>query len=407
MNRPNKLHLGQFPTPMHRLDNMSRVLGRNIYIKRDDMTGVSTGGNKVRKLEYLLYDAKEKGADYVLTTGGAQSNHAMLTAACCNKIGIKAILVLKQRGVQGRVGNLLINELLGADVRFVDSDSYDDVYKEMDRIADELRAAGHNPYLVPVGGSVPLGSIADVSVVMSPQTITRYNQSRQVTISGDAADGDTNAMAKSIRAILAGYTLPGGYTAELAGGYTEMMENFSDLGLALIVSFGLVYFVLASQFESFVMPVIIMMILPIAFAGALFALPLIGKDLSMISLVSLIMLAGTVVNASIVLVDYIKQRRDRGETREEAILHACPLRIRPVLMTTLTTILALVPTALGMTGKMNEMMSDMGTTMIAGMLVSTVITLLFTPVYYCVIDDLTHRRERRKAKKLAAAQSEP
>ena len=210
-----------------------------------------------------------------------------------------------------------------------------------------------------------------------------------------------------IRAILAGYTLPGGYTAELAGGYTEMMENFSDLGLALIVSVGLVYFVLASQFESFVMPVIIMMILPIAFAGALFALPLTGKDLSMISLVSLIMLAGTVVNASIVLVDYIKQRRDRGETREEAILHACPLRIRPVLMTTLTTILALVPTALGMTGKMNEMMSDMGTTMIAGMLVSTVITLLFTPVYYCVIDDLTHRRERRKAKKLAAAQSKP
>ena len=181
----------------------------------------------------------------------------------------------------------------------------------------------------------------------------------------------------------------------------------SDLGLALIVSVGLVYFVLASQFESFVMPVIIMMILPIAFAGALFALPLTGKDLSMISLVSLIMLAGTVVNASIVLVDYIKQRRDRGETREEAILHACPLRIRPVLMTTLTTILALVPTALGMTGKMNEMMSDMGTTMIAGMLVSTVITLLFTPVYYCVIDDLTHRRERRKAKKLAAAQSKP
>ena len=275
------------------------------------------------------------------------------------------------------------------------------------RAEESLDALRSMAISTPTGGSVPLGSIADVSVVMSPQTITRYNQSRQVTISGDAADGDTSAMAKSIRAILAGYTLPGGYTAELAGGYTEMMENFSDLGLALIVSVGLVYFVLASQFESFVMPVIIMMILPIAFAGALFALPLTGKDLSMISLVSLIMLAGTVVNASIVLVDYIKQRRDRGEAREEAILHACPLRIRPVLMTTLTTILALVPTALGMTGKMNEMMSDMGTTMIAGMLVSTVITLLFTPVYYCVIDDLTHHRERRKAQKPAAAQSKP
>ena len=157
-----KLNLGQFPTPMYRLDNMSRTLGRSIYIKRDDMTGVSTGGNKVRKLEYLLYDAKEKGADVVLTAGGAQSNHAMLTAACCNRIGLKSILVLKKRGVQGRVGNLLLNELLGADVRFVDSDSYDDVYAEMDRIADELKKQGHTPYLVPVGGSVPLGTLGYV-----------------------------------------------------------------------------------------------------------------------------------------------------------------------------------------------------------------------------------------------------
>ena len=162
MNRPNKLHLGQFPTPVHRLDNMSRVLGRNIYIKRDDMTGVSTGGNKVRKLEYLLYDAKEKGADYVLTTGGAQSNHAMLTAACCDRLGLGSVLVLKKRGVWQKLGNQIINDLLGADVRFVDTDSYDDVYKEMDRIADELRAAGHNPYLVPVGGSVPLGTVGYV-----------------------------------------------------------------------------------------------------------------------------------------------------------------------------------------------------------------------------------------------------
>ena len=110
------------------------------------------------------------------------------------------------------------------------------------------------------------------------------------------------------------------------------------------------------------------------------------------------MLAGTVVNASIVLVDYIKQRRDRGETRGEAILHACPLRIRPVLMTTLTTILALVPTALGMTGKMNEMMSDMGITMISGMVISTIVTLLFTPVFYSVIDDLPKHFHRKNKK---------
>ena len=281
----------------------------------------------------------------------------------------------------------------------VDSKEIDVVVRGDGRAEQSLDALRSMAISTPMGGSVPLGSIAEVSVVMSPQTITRYNQSRQVSISGATVSGDTSAMAKSIQSILDSYTLPSGYTAEISGGYTEMMNNFSDLGLALIVSIGLVYFVLASQFESFLMPIIIMMILPIAFSGALFALPLTGKDLSMISLVSLIMLAGTVVNASIVLVDYIKQRRDRGETREDAILHACPLRIRPVLMTTLTTILALVPTALGMTGKMNEMMSDMGTTMISGMLISTVITLLFTPVYYCVIDDLTHRGGRKKQKK--------
>ena len=135
-----------------------------------------------------------------------------------------------------------------------------------------------------------------------------------------------------------------------------------------------------------------MMILPVAFSGALFALPLTGRDLSMISMVALIMLAGTVVNASIILIDYIKQRRDRGEDRTTAILNACPLRIRPVLMTTLTTILAILPLALGV-GQSNEMMSDMGVTMVSGMLISTVVTLVFTPVYYCVIDNLGKKKK--------------
>ena len=108
------------------------------------------------------------------------------------------------------------------------------------------------------------------------------------------------------------------------------------------------------------------------------------------------MLAGTVVNASIILVDYIRQRRERGESREEAILHACPLRIRPVLMTTLTTILALIPMALGMSEGAAEMMSDMSITMMSGMTISTIITLVFTPVYYSVIDNLSSLFRRKK-----------
>lgn len=245
------------------------------------------------------------------------------------------------------------------------------------------------------GGYVPLSSVADVRIEMAPQSITRDNQSRQVTVTGDTRSGNTTAITAEINAILDGYAMPEGYTAEITGSYSQMMESFSDLLLALLVALGLVYFILASQFESFLMPVIIMMILPVAFAGALFALPLTGRDMSMISLVAIIMLAGTVVNSSIILVDYIKQRRERGESREEAILHACPLRIRPVMMTTLTTILAMVPMALGI-GDTNEMMSDMGVVMISGMVISTIITLLFTPVYYSVIDQLSHIFRRRK-----------
>jgi len=245
------------------------------------------------------------------------------------------------------------------------------------------------------GGSVPLSSVAEVTVERAPQSISRSNQSRQVTVTGNTISGDTTAITQQVNEILAGYAMPEGYTAAITGSYTDMMESFGDLLLALAVALGLVYFVLAAQFESFAMPIMVMLILPVAFTGALFALPLTGRDLSMISLVAIIMLAGTVVNSSIILVEYIKIRRAMGESREEAILHACPLRVRPIMMTTLTTVLAMVPMALGI-GETNEMMSDMGITMISGMVISTVITLVFTPVYYSVIDNMSHMFGKKK-----------
>ena len=107
-----KVDLGIFPTPIHRLNNISRLLGTNVWIKRDDLTGIGLGGNKVRKLRYLLADAKAKGAEVVFTTGGAQSNHAMLTAAACLQLGLKPILILKERGVTARKGNQLLEYLM-------------------------------------------------------------------------------------------------------------------------------------------------------------------------------------------------------------------------------------------------------------------------------------------------------
>ncbi len=155
----SRLSLGIFPTPVQKLENISRELGTNVYVKRDDLTGIGLGGNKVRKLEFLLADAKAKGAEIVFTTGGAQSNHAMLTAACALKLGMKPILILKKRGVTACLGNQLLERLMGVDVRFMDTDDYADIYAEMDRVGQE---SGRTYYKIPCGGSNALGSLGYV-----------------------------------------------------------------------------------------------------------------------------------------------------------------------------------------------------------------------------------------------------
>lgn len=159
---PQKLSLGIFPTPIHRLDNLSRILGIDLYIKRDDMTGIALGGNKVRKLEYLLYEAKAQGAQVVFTTGGAQSNHAMLTAAACRKLGMEPILILRKKGVTDCKGNQLLNRLMNTDVRFMDTNDYADIYAEMDRVGQAL---GKPYYKIPCGGSNALGTLGYVDCI--------------------------------------------------------------------------------------------------------------------------------------------------------------------------------------------------------------------------------------------------
>ena len=151
--------LGVFPTPVQKLENISKRLRTNVYIKRDDLTGIGLGGNKVRKLEFLLADAKRKGAQVVFTTGGAQSNHAMLTAAAAGKVGMKPILILKKRGVTERLGNQLLEYLMGTEVIFMDTDDYADIYAEMDRVGQRL---GVPYYKIPCGGSNALGSLGYV-----------------------------------------------------------------------------------------------------------------------------------------------------------------------------------------------------------------------------------------------------
>ena len=169
-----RIPLGVLPTPIQKLENISRILGTNVYIKRDDMTGIGLGGNKVRKLEFLLADAKNKGAEIVFTTGGAQSNHAMLTAACCKKLGMTPILILKKRGVTDRKGNILLEYLMNTDVRFLDTGDSQEVYKEMDRVGQE---SGKVYYKIPTGGSNALGALGYVNCVkeIAEQTDMKFD----------------------------------------------------------------------------------------------------------------------------------------------------------------------------------------------------------------------------------------
>ena len=159
LDRFPRVSLGVFPTPIQRLDNISRLLGAEIFIKRDDLTGLGLGGNKLRKLEFLLAEAREQGAELVFTTGGAQSNHAMLTAAAAGKLGMKAVLILKKRGVTAPRGTLLLERLMGTEVRFMDTDDYADIYAEMDRLG---RESGRPYYKIPCGGSNALGALGYV-----------------------------------------------------------------------------------------------------------------------------------------------------------------------------------------------------------------------------------------------------
>lgn len=160
-----RFKLGVYPTPFCKLEAISAKYGRDVYIKRDDLCGVALGGNKVRKLEFLLAQAKAEGCDTVFTTGGAQSNHAALTAACAAKLGMKARLLLKKRGVTEPLGNLILDDLFGAEVQLVDTDSYDDIYEEMKRQGTLLEQQGHKCCIIPLGGSTALGAMGYVNCV--------------------------------------------------------------------------------------------------------------------------------------------------------------------------------------------------------------------------------------------------
>ena len=294
------------------------------------------------------------------------------------------------------IGGLVRGELTGstATTLRMNGEEYDVTVSGDEDVATSLDSLRSMQLPTATGGNVPLSSVADVYTELSPQSIVRKNQKETVTITGESESGDANAITEKVNALLDSYEAPEG--VEIGNGDTmasQMAETTGSLMLALAVAIALVYFILATQFNSFALPIAIMLILPIGLLGSMILLAPTGNHVSMVALLGVIILAGTVVNSSIVLIDYTLQRRERGEDKNTAILNACPRRVRPVLMTALTTILGLVPMVFS-GGEGSEMMKPMGIVMMTGMVVSTIATLFITPVYYSLTDSVAERLKK-------------
>jgi HAE1 family hydrophobic/amphiphilic exporter-1 len=240
------------------------------------------------------------------------------------------------------------------------------------------------------GGNVPLGELAKVEEAKGPVAINRQDLRRTVSVSVNISDRALGDVTADIQAKINAYKLPSGYAVSYSGQSQMLNDAFSDLGMALILAIILVYMIMAAQFESFIHPFDIMFAVPLAFGGAVFGLFLTGKALSVPAYIGVIMLAGIVVNNAIVLIDYTNQLRDRGYSCEEALIKAGPTRLRPILMTTLTTVLGLIPLALGI-GEGAEMEAPMAIVVIFGLGLSTIITLIIVPVIYSLFDRFSRR----------------
>jgi HAE1 family hydrophobic/amphiphilic exporter-1 len=247
---------------------------------------------------------------------------------------------------------------------------------------DEIRRLIVNPTS---DRPVTLDAVADVIVSEGPSEIRRVARDRVAIISANLGYGDLGAAALEAHAIVSKIPMPAGVSAIVAGQSEEMQASFKSMQFALALAVFLVYLVMASQFESLIHPFVILFTIPLALIGAVLALFVTGTTINIVAFIGVIMLAGIVVNNAIVLVDLINQLQLQGKERIEAILEAGTARLRPILMTSLTTTLGLLPMAMGF-GEGSEVRTPMAITVIGGLAVSTMLTLVVIPVVYSLMD---------------------
>jgi hydrophobic/amphiphilic exporter-1 (mainly G- bacteria), HAE1 family len=244
-------------------------------------------------------------------------------------------------------------------------------------------------------GNIRLGEIGKIEEVWTPPNVERKRRERVVTVSTTPYKVALGEMATNIKAEIAKMDIPSDVMVDVGGAYEDLTDSMVDLAMLLVVSLILVYIVMASQFESFKMPMIIMVSIPFSFTGVIIALLITKTTLSVIAMLGAILLVGIVVKNAIVLIDMTNLMRDRNYDLDEAITRAGRSRLRPVLMTTATTILGMLPLAMS-TGEGSEIWKPMGIAVIGGLTLSTAITLVIVPVIYRVVvrrDEIRGKKE--------------
>ncbi len=250
----------------------------------------------------------------------------------------------------------------------------------------------------PAGKDILISEIAEVREFYAPPNIEHKNRERVVTISSKPYNTSLGELATSVQKVIDDTEVPEGAMVEVGGGYEDQQESFRTLLMLLVMGLILVYIVMASQFESFRMPFIIMFSLPFAFTGVLLALFITDTTLSVIAGVGAVMLIGIVVKNAIVLVDYINLMRDRGNDLDQAIISSGKSRLRPVLMTAFTTALAMLPMALGI-GEGAEIWMPMGVAVIGGLVFSTIVTMVIVPIAYRIFAVRAGRANQKKVRR--------
>ena len=252
------------------------------------------------------------------------------------------------------------------------------------------------------GQAVKIKDLGTVIETLTPPSIQRKNRERLITVSGVVTNGVALSDAVATTdAILADTEIPSELSVEIGGSYEDQQEMFGDLIMLLAMIIILVYIVMASQFESFMSPFVIMFSIPFAFVGVLLGLWVTGTPLGTMGMIGILILMGIVVKNGIVLIDYTILMRERGKSVAEASVIAANSRLRPILMTTLTTVLGMVPMAVGQ-GEGSEMWRSLGMVVAWGLSISTLVTLVIIPTVYASMASWQERRAARKAAKKAA-----